>query len=391
EVFCLRHGLSEYDARLVAWLVRHHLSMSLTAQRRDISDPAIINSFAEKVGNLARLNYLYLLTVSDIRATNPSLWNSWKGALLMELYVAARRVLQRGLDNPLAREELIGEVKEASLQLLRARGLDLDACRGLWREFDEQYFLRHSDDEIAWHTQAIVQSDLRQRPLVLVRQLTARGSTEIFIYAQSHPQLFAYITSALARLGLNVLDARITTTSAGYTLDTFMVLDDAGKPIAEQFRIDEISATLANLLQEPEHEPLETSWRVSRKLRHFDVPTRIAFDTTANRRYTVLELITADRPGLLSSIGKAFTDSDVLVHNARITTIGEQAEDTFIVTDLKNQRITDDWHLALIRARLLTRLGKPAVREVMPQPDDETLMRQIAGGGPANDESGSHS
>ncbi|MBA2409796.1 MAG: [protein-PII] uridylyltransferase [Gammaproteobacteria bacterium] len=391
EVFCLQHGLSEYDARLVAWLVRHHLSMSLTAQRRDISDPAIINSFAEKAGNLARLNYLYLLTVSDIRATNPNLWNSWKDALLMELYVAARRVLQRGLDNPLARDELIGEVKQASLQLLQARGLDLDACRELWREFDEQYFLRHSDDEIAWHTQAIVQSDLRQRPLVLVRQLTARGSTEIFIYAQSHPQLFAYITSALARLGLDVLDARITTTSAGYTLDTFMVLGDAGKPIAEQFRIDEISATLANLLQEPEHEPLETSWRVSRKLRHFDVPTRITFDTTANRRYTVLELITADRPGLLSSIGKAFTDSGVLVHNARITTIGEQAEDMFIVTDLKNQPIIDEWHLALIRARLLTRLGKPAVREVMPQPDDDTLMRQIAGAVPDDGESGSHS
>jgi len=211
----------------------------------------------------------------------------------------------------------------------------------------------------------------------LIRQLTARGSTEIFIYAQSHHQLFAYITSALARLGLNVLDARITTTTAGYTLDTFMVLDETGKPIEEQYRIDEISTTLGNLLQDPEHVPLETRWRVSRKLRHFDVPTQIAFDTTANRRYTVLELITADRPGLLSSIGKAFTDSDVLVHNARITTIGEQAEDVFIVTDLKNQPITDEWHLALIRARLLKRLGKQTA-PIPPQPDDETLMREIA-------------
>ncbi|MGH8501067.1 MAG: [protein-PII] uridylyltransferase [Gammaproteobacteria bacterium] len=379
ETFCLQHGLSHYDARLVAWLVRYHLLMSLTAQRRDISDPAIINAFADKVGNLARLNYLYLLTVADIRATNPTLWNSWKDALLMDLYLTARRVLQRGLNNPLAREELIGEVKQASLHLLKARGLNLDACRELWREFDEQYFLRHSDDEIAWHTQAIVQSDLRQRPLVLIRQLTARGSTEIFIYAQSHHQLFAYITSALARLGLNVLDARITTTTAGYTLDTFMVLDETGKPIEEQYRIDEISTTLGNLLQDPAHVPLETRWRVSRKLRHFDVPTQISFDTTSNRRYTVLELITADRPGLLSSIGKAFTDSDVLVHNARITTIGEQAEDVFIVTDLKNQPITDEWHLALIRARLLKYLGKQAAPTIPPQPDDETLMREIAG------------
>ncbi len=358
ETFCLEHGLSQYDARLVSWLVKHHLLMSLTAQRKDINDPADINAFADEVGNLTRLNYLYLLTVADIRATNPTLWNSWKDSLLRELYHAAKRVMQRGLDNPLAREDLITEVKHASLHILEARSVDLDACRRLWRDFDEEYFLRHSDDEIAWHTQAIVQSDPAQWPLVLIRQLTARGSTEIFVYAQGHHHLFAMITSALARLGLNILDARITTTAADYTLDTFMVLDESGRPIDERYKLDEIAGTLSDLLRHPEHVPVEVARRVSRKLRHFDVPTRIEFDTTSNGRQTVLELVTADHPGLLSRIGMAFTDSDVLVHNARITTIGEQAEDVFIITDLKHQPITDDWHLALIRDCLLRRLGR---------------------------------
>jgi [protein-PII] uridylyltransferase len=383
ETFCLNHGLSRYDARLVSWLVRHHLFMSLTAQRKDISDPAEINSFADKVGNLTRLNYLYLLTVADIRGTNPTLWNAWKDSLLRELYHAAKRVLQRGLDSPLAREELIGEVKQAALLLLEQRGLDLDACQRLWQEFDEEYFLRHSDDEIAWHTQAIVQADPSERPLVLIRQLTARGSTEIFIYAQAHRQLFANITSALARLSLNILDARITTTAAGYTLDTFMVLDEAAKPIEERYRREEIAHTLHNLLQHPEHAPLEVTWRISRKLRHFDVPTSVVFDTTSNRRQTVLELITADHPGLLSRVGKAFTDSDVLVHNARITTIGEQAEDVFIITDLQHQPITDEWHLALIRDCLLKRLGKPPgtaePEGAQPQEREETTIATQTG------------
>jgi [protein-PII] uridylyltransferase len=360
EAFCLEHGLSHYDARLVAWLVRHHLLMSLTAQRKDISDPAEVNAFAERVGNLARLNYLYLLTVADIRATNPTLWNTWKDSLLLELYHATKRVLQRGLHNPLAREELVEEVKQASLQILQARGLDLDACQRLWDEFDEEYFLRHSDDEIAWHTQVIVQSEPAQQPLVSIRRLTARGGTAIFIYAQSHPQLFAHITSALLRLGLNVLDARLTTTATDHTLDTFMVLDESGQPIEEAYRLEEIAALVRVLLQHPEQTPADVARRAPRTLRHFDVPTRVAFDTTPNGRQTVLELITADQPGLLSRVAKAFSDSDVLVHNARITTIGEQAEDVFIITDLNRQPITDEWHLALIRDCLLRRLGKHA-------------------------------
>ncbi|HKH19476.1 MAG TPA: [protein-PII] uridylyltransferase, partial [Gammaproteobacteria bacterium] len=358
ELFCLEHGLSHYDAHLVGWLVKHHLLMSLTSQRKDISDPIEVNAFADKVGNLNRLNYLYLLTVADIRATNPTLWNTWKDSLLKELYHAAKRVLQRGLNNPLAREELISEVKQASLHLLRARGLEPELCRRLWEEFDEEYFLRHSDEEIAWHTGVILQCEPADHPLVAIRQLPARGSTAIFIYAQDYEHLFAHITSALARLGLNVLDARITTTTAGYTLDTFLVLDESGKPIEEPYKIEETAATLRQLLQQPGHSPPEVARRVSRRLRHFDVPTRVVFDTASNRRHTVLELVTADQPGLLSRIGKAFTDCNVLVHNARITTIGEQAEDVFLITDLKQRPIDDERHLALIRDCLLRRLGK---------------------------------
>ncbi|MFP5345067.1 MAG: [protein-PII] uridylyltransferase, partial [Gammaproteobacteria bacterium] len=179
--FCLRHGLSAYDAHMVVWLVKHHLILSRTAQREDISDPQVINAFAAKISDDTQLDYLYLLTIADIRATNPGLWTGWKGALLTELYLATRHALARGLDNPLAQAERSEQTRREAQQLLTQHGVDETALQALWRDAGEDYFLRYTADEIAWHTQSILAAPAADKPLVLMRQRSAGGS-ELFIY-----------------------------------------------------------------------------------------------------------------------------------------------------------------------------------------------------------------
>lgn len=356
KTFCLNHGLSPYDAGIVSWLVSDHLVMSVTAQRKDICDPQVIVEFARKVGNLTRLNYLYLLTVADIRGTNPSLWNAWKDSLLRDLYNYTKRMMRRGLDNPLDRKELAIEIRHSALELLIQQNVPKANCLELWEDFDDQYFLRHSDDEVAWHTRSILESDPEMRPLVLIRDVTARGSTEITIYSKDRYHLFAHITAAIAQLGLNIVDARIITTRSDDALDTFLVLDDTGKAIEEAYHLKELKVKLYQLLQNPDLPPVEVVRPLPRKLRHFQVPTEIHFENEPGCEYTTLELITTDHPGLLSKIGKAFMETDVFLQDARITTIGERVEDIFFISDMHHQPVSDLVMREKIRLCLLRQL-----------------------------------
>ncbi len=360
EIFCLEHGLSHFHACMVAWLVRNHLLMSLTSQRMDISDPNVVYEFARKVGSLQRLKYLYLLTVADIRGTNPNLWNAWRDALLVELYHSALRVLRRGLDIPIISDEVYAENRKTALQILEVGQVSRQDSERIWAQFDEDYFLRHSADEIAWHTQAMLEAGPTAVPLVLVRQFTARGSTEIFIYTRDHKHLFAHIATVLAQLGLDILDARIITTPSGYTLDTFLVLDESGAPIADDYRIDEITHALLEMLRDPQRPPIDVARRVARHVKYFDIRTQVNFETEPESRMTLLELITADHPGLLSKVGQAFIECRVLLENARITTIGAQAEDLFFITDIDHKPIMDLDKQQQIRTSIIRHLGELA-------------------------------
>ncbi len=350
--FCRHHGIGEYDSRLVAWLVNRHLLMSSTAQHKDISDPAVITAFAHAVGDHNRLDYLYLLTVADIRATNPSLWNSWKDALLKDLYHSTRRALKRGLDNPVESREMIDETRAAALALLpesaRARADEL------WAQFDEEeYFLRHSADEIAWHARLILDADPASLPLIEIREETERGGTEIFLYTHDQDHLFALTTSALDQLMLNVLSARITTTRNGYTLDTYIVLDDAGNPIRDSGAIREIRDTIARRIAEGNVNAIRVTRRPTRRLRHFLIPTQVSFSDDVRQRCTIVELVTVDRPGLLARIGRAFVESGVRLQNAKIATFGERVEDVFFVTDKDNEPIRDPAWLERLRDTIM--------------------------------------
>ncbi|MCI0400549.1 MAG: [protein-PII] uridylyltransferase [Gammaproteobacteria bacterium] len=357
--FCLHHGLSPYDARLVAWLVSHHLVMSLTAQRQDISHPEVISQFALVVGDRIHLDYLYLLTVADIQGTNPTLWNRWKDALLAELYHSTLRALRRGLENPIDKAERIGETQSAALALLNKQASSKKAIIELWDQFGEDYFLRHSPDEIAWHTQHILNTSEDDLPLVLVRPETHRGGTEVFIYMHDEDLIFASTTTALDQLDLTVQDARIITAAGGYTLDTYIVLEATGEVIRDAEREQEIVHALKRALSSLKSFPKQVSRRAARQLRHFPIPTEVLFSSDAKNARTVMEVIATDRPGFLARIGMAMFRCSVRLQNAKIATYGERVEDVFFITDKTNRPITDPAQLEHLRQSIIDSLSPP--------------------------------
>jgi [protein-PII] uridylyltransferase len=354
--FCVQHDLSPHDTNLICWLVRNHLVMSMTAQRKDIGDPDVIHQFAQTVGSIEYLNHLYLLTVADIRATNPELWNAWKDALLKELYTVTYSALHRGLQNPVAlTDRLLENKKEAKEELIKL-GISEPVILKSWQHANDDYFLRYSADEIAWHTIAIASSSEDDLPLVLLRPQTQRGSAEVFVYTKNEEAIFSLSTATLDQLGLTILDARIMTTTDDYVLNSFLVLEQSGKPINELFREVHICTVLRNNLLLREVKKHKNIHRQSRQAKHFPIPTSIQFHADPLNRHTIIELITTDHAGLLSKIGRAFVQKGIHLHSAKITTIGSRAEDMFYITDNQSQPITDAAKQEQIREEILKML-----------------------------------
>ncbi|MCR8923966.1 [protein-PII] uridylyltransferase [Dasania sp. GY-MA-18] len=344
--FAQRHKLSKKDTNLVAWLVQHHLLMSSVAQRKDISSPDVIRDFANVVGSQRRLDYLYALTVADINGTNPSLWNSWRASLLRQLYTETTGALRRGLENPADKHEWIEETQTSAMEKLLGLGFSEEKIHGLWSGVGEEYFLRESVEDIVWHTEAIAQSLNQNAPLILTKEsgeLDNEGATQIFIHTHDRPSLFALTAAALEQLNLNIMDARIYSSGDGYTLDTFYVLDADNKPIGDNpKRLAAIKQLLQEKIQNPQHYLAKISKRTPRQMRLFSIPTRTRFHNDEDLDFSVLEIITPDRPGLLARVGKIFMEHDVMLQNAKITTLGEKVEDVFFITDYQHKPITDN-------------------------------------------------
>ena len=333
--FCLDHGLSTYDARLVSWVIENHLILSATAQRQDITDPDVINAFAAKVGDQIHLNYLFLLTVADVRGTNPEIWNNWKNSLFSELYIQTTRALRRGQENPIDKAERLEEVKAQTKTLLKQSKVSSNNIEKVWLNLNEDYFLRHSPDEIAWHTLAI--NSAQQLPLVMLKDDPQRGATSLFIYTPDQNYLFATITKLLDEMGLNVLDARIITTHTGQALDSFIVLDANGEPIKDDHQVENITNKLKTALSQLNKNDAPSKRRMPRRLKHFHIPTEITFSTDLLNNRTIMELIAADRPGFLAYVGKCLVKCDVKLQNAKISTMGERVEDVFFLTNHDNE------------------------------------------------------
>jgi len=331
--FCRTHGFTERECKLVAWLINNHLLMSLTAQKKDISDPDEVKEFAEKVGDMEHLDYLYTLTVADINATNPKLWNTWRASLMRQLYTYARDVIRSGLGRPVDYQMLIEDTKFAASELL-VNNFSLAEVEKVWQELGDEYFVKESANEIAWHTQAILQHGDNPEPLVLLRahRNAAEDAVQIFIYTRDQPNLFATTVAVLDRMNLDVQDARIITATTSFSLDTYLVLDRFGTLLTDPDRERKVKAVLVDALSHSDQYPGIMQRRIPRHLRHFDVQNTVDIVLNPTLQQHMVEISTLDQPGLLARIGALFMLQGLDIHSARIATLGERAEDIFFVT-----------------------------------------------------------
>jgi [protein-PII] uridylyltransferase len=353
EAFVLEQGLSRYDARLVAWLVRNHLELSITAQKQDIGDPQVISAFAKRVGDETHLDYLYVLTCADVRGTNPKLWNSWKASLFHEFYARVKRALRRGLESPIDQDELTRETQDAARKLLVEQHLSDADIEPVWSRLSATYFLRHSPEEIAWHTRLLADRPPgSNEPLVAIEPQSVRGTTGVLVFGMPGRYGFARATAVLDQLGLTIVDARITPTSEGFSMDFYHVLEDDGAMITDADRQQEIERALWRAVKRPEDSPVAVSRRAPRQARMFNTPMQIAVSVDERNQRSVLELTAGDRPGLLCDVGKVLLEERIELHNAKIMTVGERAEDVFYITDFEHRPLNES-----AAERLKTRLA----------------------------------
>ncbi|MHA7840545.1 MAG: [protein-PII] uridylyltransferase [Gammaproteobacteria bacterium] len=341
--FCKQHQLSDDETALLIWLVENHLLMSLTIQKMDIFDPDVISQFAITVDNESYLKHLYLLTVADICATNPTLWNSWKDTLLKELYTATEKYLQQNKDKAAMKQEIVKDNQVQALILLQHHYTELtvDRIQTLWAQWGDNYFLRNPPEEICWHTQAILQHTEKEEPLFLIRNLANQGGTEVFVYMPNRDFIFANNTATLSELNLNIVEARIITAKNNYTLNSYIVLDRFNHTIDNPYKIKRMERFLRRRLQKGDA-PSLTTQRIPRHLKHFYIPTELLFSEDKRKQYTILQLITSDHPGLLAEVGISFVTCDVRLHHAKIVTLGEKVEDVFFVTDKNNLPLSQE-------------------------------------------------
>ena len=355
--FCKQHGMSEYDARFVGFLVRQHLLMSWTAQRKDITDPDIITGFATQVGDQERLDNLYLLTVADMRGTSPKVWNDWRGHLLMQLYAATTRVFTEGHDALLADDKHVTELQKGALEITKANPELRTLIERYWEQMDSYYFLRYDADSLAWHAQTVSECSAANFPLVATRFNPESGGSELLIYTPDREGLFVDITGALDNLGLSIVDARINTSQYGFAMDTFVVLDQKGVAVKDNKSLSQMQQALRQLLIHPRSGHNMKNSHVSRQMRHFPIKCQVNFSTASNQKLTIMEVTAQDRLGLLHQVALSLAECKVALVAAKVFTYGERAEDVFFITDRERNPIADVKQLECLQQQVEQRLS----------------------------------
>ncbi len=327
--FCAHHGLSDEDARLVVWLVERHLTMSSVAQKKDLSDPNVIAGFARLVDNERRLTALYLLTVADVRGTSPKVWNAWKGKLLEDLFWSTRRYLSGDI-NPAGSR--LQSRQRLALDKLRLYAMPEGSHETLWKQLDTPYFLRHDAREIAWHTRLLNGRVDTKVPVVKARLSPIGEGVQVLIYGPDRGNLFARICSFFERIGFSIVEAKIYTTLHGYALDTFQVMDPAKATTHYRDVIAYIEHELSIHLAQNEPLPPPVKGRISRRVRSFPITPEVGLRPDEKGSSWYLTFIAGDRPGLLSSVARVLVEYGISVLTAKISTLGERAEDSFVIT-----------------------------------------------------------
>jgi len=344
--------LQEGEAGLIAWLVRQHLLMSTTAQKKDISDPEVVESFARQVGSVGRLQHLYLLTVADISGTSPALLNSWKSGLLWELYQSTVKVLERGEAPAPGLRDRIEAARRSALEAALAAGDEANAVSGLLDTLPDSAFVRFNPDQMLWALAERVRPE--SGPVVVaLRDRDDRAVTELFVSAPDYTGLIATTTAVLDELRINVLSARVITTSDGFSFDLFQLIDRHGQPLNYEDRAAIAKRLSALLAQREVIAPVLR--KLPRRLRPFVTAPEIQFSTGRGGSVTSMELTCTDRPGLLSQLAAAMVSCGVRIHDAMIATLGDRVEDTFLVSDRQDEPL-DDALQAALKASILQRL-----------------------------------
>ena len=352
RVFCRQHGIAREDSRLIEFLVAQHLTMSRIAQKEDLSDPDVINAFAQRVGNERYLTALYLLTVADIRGTSPKVWNNWKGKLLEDLYRYTLRALGGRAPDPGA---VVEARKREALTLLALHALPQLAHQALWDRLEVSYFMRHQADEIAWHTRvltrALAQHAARsraaittpaapdaepvapppERAIVRARLSPEADGLQVLVYAPDQPDLFARICGYFDESDFSILDARIHTTRDGHAMDTFQVV---APTLSDHYRelTDMVENELALVIDQRGPLPPPSKGRQSRRVKSFPVTPRVDLQPDEKAQRWLLSVSASDRAGLLYSIARVLAEHDASVELAKVITLGERVEDTFLIS-----------------------------------------------------------
>ncbi len=371
--FCRRHLLSDYDTRFVQWLVRHHLLMSQTAQRQDISDPDVVQGFARLVGDPEHLDNLYLLTVADMRGTSPAVWNAWKGRLLSQLYSATTRLLRRGIGEPIDLEAHVADLKREALAQLKDSGLPVERIERFWADLDADYFLPYDAGNLAWHARTLAAASASATapgvalppasmqsadlPVVAARWSPELGGSEFLVYTPDRADLFVLLTAGFSNLNLSIVDARIHTLRNGSALDTFVALDHAGQPVTDPRGLTQLQQALRAQLLDPKPGRDLRAAPLARTLKHFPIETRVSFSPSPKGNLTIMEVMAQDRPGLLYQVALALSHCRVNLVAAKVSTYGERAEDIFFINTRDGAPLTDAEQMKGLEAEIVRRLA----------------------------------
>jgi len=360
--FCISHGINRHDSGTVSWLVKNHLELSSTAQRKDITDPEVIQKVVDTVVIQPRLDYLYLLTICDIKGTNPTLLNNWKHSLLKDLYRATKRQLHSNHSANKNSTELIERKKKAVIAQLQKHNFDQKTIEIFWNRFNHRYILQHTVASLSWHINEILPKN-SETPTIKLLANEKNNSSLLFIYTKDHKNLFIKITSILEQQNLNIVAARINTSKDGYVLDTLNLLTADNKMLIleedQDQLIEKLESSLSlNATDEPDYN--FNQYRTPRQLKHFDTPTRVYFDLDEARQQTIITITTADSVGLLTRISHVFNEQGLNIHDAKIATLGEMAEDIFHVTTKGDHIISDENKQELIRSAIIKALSNQA-------------------------------
>ena len=339
EVFCLDHGLTNYDSKVVSWLVMNHLVFSLTAQKKDIYDPNVIRDLALLIGDELRLDYLYLLTVCDVRATNPTLWNSWKKRLFDDLYLLTKKALREGLEEPIDKEELIRE--KISLTKNELNNHEFQNVENFLSYFDGDYFIKFNMNEILKQSLVMINRNIpnKAQDIIDISAIDNEDYFYAFVFTQIDNESFYKITSIFEQEGVSVRDAKVVRVNEEYCIYSFYF--DHMRTMKDEInqKNEAINKYINEAMASDSFSAQSGPQILSRRLRSFDKKVDISFSEDRIHNRTVMEITCIDRPGLLSNISKILKEESIWIQSAKIATIGEKADDIFYLNNSKKECI----------------------------------------------------